>query len=117
MAIDKREEGKKGEDRAVKILKSEGYKILERNYINPFGEIDIIAEEGGYLVFVEVKKRNTDTFGDPLHAINDIKKRHMIRSAQYYLKSHKMWNKKARFDVVGITRHNVKIVKNAFLLE
>ncbi|HOP85981.1 MAG TPA: YraN family protein [Syntrophorhabdaceae bacterium] len=117
MTTDKREQGKEGEDKATSILKAKGYKIIERNYRNPFGEIDIVAEEGGYLVFIEVKKRNTETFGDPLHAIDEAKKRHIIKSAQYYLKSHKLNNKKARFDVVGITKDNIKIVKNAFLVE
>jgi len=113
----KRAEGKEGEDRAVRILKSRGYRILERNYRNPFGEIDIIAEEGDCLVFVEVKKRNTETFGDPLYAINDAKKRHIIMSAQHYLKSHKIINRKTRFDVVGIRGNDVRIVKSAFLVE
>lgn len=117
MVTFKKEQGKEGEDRATKILKAEGYKIIKRNYRNPFGEIDIIAEEGGYLVFIEVKKRNTNTFGDPLHSIDELKKRHIILSAQYYLKSHKLNNKKTRFDVVGITKDTVKIVKNAFLVE
>ncbi|MCX8111321.1 MAG: YraN family protein [Syntrophorhabdaceae bacterium] len=113
----KRKEGKEGEERAVKILKAEGYRILERNYTSPFGEIDIIAEEGGYIVFVEVKKRNSQRFGGPLHSINEIKKRHMIRSAQFYLKENRGSNKKARFDVVGIGSDGVKIVKNAFAVE
>lgn len=117
MTITKREEGAKGEERAINILKTEGYRILEKNYRTQFGEIDIIAEEGGYLVFVEVKKRNTLTFGDPLHAINELKKRHMIKSAQLYLKKHRFFNRKARFDVVGIGRQDVKLVKNAFMIE
>lgn len=117
MASFKKEQGREGEDRATKILKEKGYRILERNYRNPFGEIDIIAEEGEYLVFIEVKKRNTKTFGDPLYAIDEAKKRHIIMSAQYYLKSHRLNNKKTRFDVVGITKDTVKIVKNAFLVE
>jgi len=113
----KRKEGIEGEERAVKILKAEGYRILERNYRNPFGEIDIIAEEGGYIVFVEVKKRISPRFGEPLHSIDEIKKRHMIRSAQFYLKENKGFNKRARFDVVGISSGGVKIVKNAFAVE
>lgn len=117
MASFKKEQGKEGEDRAAKVLKAKGYKIIERNYRNPFGEIDIIAEEGDCLVFIEVKKRNTETFGDPLYAIDASKKRHIVMSAKYYLKSHRLNNKKTRFDVVGITPHTVKIVKNAFLAE
>jgi putative endonuclease len=113
----KREEGTEGEERAVTALKRQGYTIVEKNYRNPFGEIDIIAEENGYLVFVEVKKRNTDTFGDPFHAVNAKKRQHIIRSAMFYMKTHKCFDRKVRFDVVGIDREDLKIVKHAFIVE
>ena len=113
----KKEAGREGEDAAVATLRHEGYKILERNYRNFLGEIDIIAEEGGYLVFVEVKKRNSPAFGESLYAIDKKKKQHIIRSATYYLKDHKCLDKKVRFDVVGIDREKVKVVKHAFIAE
>jgi putative endonuclease len=113
----KREEGTKGEERAVSILKAEGYKILEKNHRNHFGEIDIIAEEDGYLVFVEVKKRNTLVYGTSFDAVNTTKKRRIIRSAMFYMKTHKCFDKKVRFDVVGIDSQSVKIVKHAFMIE
>jgi putative endonuclease len=113
----KREEGKEGEDKAVKTLKKNGYKIIERNYRNLFGEIDIIAEEDGYLVFVEVKKRNSPAFGDSLVAVDKKKQQHIVRSAMYYLKDHKCFNRKIRFDVVGIDSEKVKVVKYAFMVE
>jgi putative endonuclease len=117
MVQSRRQEGIAGEEKAVAALKKQGYRIVEKNYRNPFGEIDIIAEENGYLVFVEVKKRNTDTFGDPLHAINAKKRLHIVRSAMFYLKTHKCGDRKVRFDVVGIDRESLKIVKHAFLAE
>lgn len=113
----KREEGTAGEEQAAKTLKKEGYRIIETNFRTRFGEIDIIAEEKGYLVFVEVKKRNTDTFGDPFHAINARKRQHMIKSALFYMKCHDCFNRRVRFDVVGIEREEVKIIRNAFILE
>ena len=113
----KREEGTQGEERAISILKTEGYKILEKNHRNHFGEIDIIAEEDGYLVFVEVKKRNTPVYGASLEAVNTMKKKRIIRSAMFYMKTHKCFNKKVRFDVVGIDSEGVKIVKHAFVIE
>lgn len=113
----KKEAGREGEDLAVATLKREGYKILERNYRNFLGEIDIIAEEDGYLVFVEVKRRNSPTFGESLFAIDRKKKQHMIRSATYYLKDHKSLGRKARFDVVGIDGEKVKVVRHAFIVE
>jgi putative endonuclease len=113
----KREEGTKGEEKAISILKTEGYKILEKNYRNHFGEIDIIAEEDGYLVFIEVKKRNTPVYGVSFEAVNTAKKRRIIRSATFYMKMHKCFDKKIRFDVVGIDNEGVKIVKHAFVVE
>jgi putative endonuclease len=113
----KREEGIQGEEQATKTLKGKGYRIIEKNYRSPFGELDIIAEEGGYLVFVEVKKRNTRTFGDSFEAVNNVKKKRIIKTAIFYMKTHKCYDRKVRFDVVGIDRENVKIVKHAFILE
>jgi putative endonuclease len=115
--LTKKEEGREGEDIAVRTLKKGGYRIVERNYRSLFGEIDIIAEEDGYLVFVEVKKRNSTKFGDPLLAIDKRKKQHIIRSAMVYLKNNKCFDRKIRFDVVGIDREQVKVVKGAFVLE
>jgi len=115
--LNKKEAGQKGEDAAVATLKRSGYKIIERNYRNFLGEIDIIAEEGGYLVFVEVKKRNSASFGESLYAVDKRKKEHIIRSATYYLKDHKFMDRKVRFDVVGIDREDVKVVKHAFIAE
>ncbi len=110
----KRAIGAEAEDWAVKALKKEGYKVVERNYQSPFGELDIIAEEKGFLVFVEVKRRDTDSFGDPLDAITAIKKRHMIRSALFYMKSHRLGEGRVRFDVIGIGTKGIKLVRNAF---
>lgn len=101
---------------AVQNLRKKGYKILERNYSNRFGEIDIIAEEEGSLVFVEVKKRASGRFGGPFAAIDRKKKEHLIKAALAYLKEHKASNKRARFDVVGIEGDRLQIIKNAFLL-
>lgn len=117
MSESKRDVGIHGEETAVTFLKKEGYTLIKRNYRNPFGEIDIIAEEGGFLVFVEVKYRKTSSFGSPLDAITKDKKRHIIRSALYYLKATGQTNRRVRFDVLGISNTERKLVKNAFLLE
>ena len=109
-----REEGLRGEDMAIKTLKRKGYRIVERNHRNRLGEIDVIAEEGGCLVFVEVKKRNTTRFGEAVCSIDERKKRHLVRAALFYMKSHDCFNRPVRFDVIGIDREHVKIVKNAF---
>ena len=67
--------GKVSEEKAVKFLKKKGYKILEQNYVNNIGEIDIIAKHKGIYVFVEVKYRESDYFGLPREAVNEYKQR------------------------------------------
>jgi putative endonuclease len=106
--------GREGEDRAAAVLRKEGYTILSRNFKSPFGEIDIIAEDNGFLVFVEVKRRTGQNFGTSLEAIDSRKKLHIIRSAQTYLKANHCLDRRIRFDVVGIDGDNVKVIKHAF---
>jgi putative endonuclease len=115
--INRRQEGSLGEDQAVKALKKWGYKILERNHTTRFGEIDVIAEEGGCLVFVEVKKRNTDRFGNALSAVTKMKQQHIVKSALWYMKKHKCFDRRVRFDAVGLDGEQVKIVKSAFMVD
>jgi putative endonuclease len=115
--VNKRDVGSLGEETAIKTLKKRGYKILERNHTTRFGEIDIIAEEGGYLVFVEVKKRNTNQFGDALSAITRIKQQHIVKSALWYMKRNKCFDRRVRFDAVGLDGEQVKVVKGAFMVE
>lgn len=112
-----REEGLRGEDMAVKTLRKAGYKIVERNHRNSLGEIDVIAEEGGALVFVEVKKRNSGSFGEAICAIDERKKRHLVKAALFYMKMHDCFGRRARFDVIGIDNERTKLVKNAFLVD
>ena len=94
--------GKKNEIVAAEYLKKKGYKILEVNYKNKIGEIDIIAEAGKYIVFVEVKARLSRAFGDPLEAI-DFRKQDKIRKiANLYLMTHKKMNRPCRFDAIAV---------------
>lgn len=106
--------GSEGEDRAAAVLKKEGYKILSRNFKSRFGEIDIIAEDKDFLVFIEVKRRTGQSFGTSLEAIDARKKLHIIRSAQMYLKANHCLDRRIRFDVVGIDGDSVKVIKHAF---
>jgi putative endonuclease len=113
--------GKKGEDFAAKLLKKRGYKIKERNYRSPAGEIDIIAIEGKTLAFVEVKTRSSNSFGTAEEAVNIRKQRQIIRAAMYYLQqSAKKEDSPARFDVVSVRADGKaltgNIIKNAFEL-
>ena len=113
--------GKKGEDIAREYLKQLGYRILLSNYKTKLGEIDIIAQDQDTLVFVEVKTRSSDSRGTPAEAVTPFKQHHMARVALVYLKEKKMFDRKARFDVVTVdfsqTPAAVGLLKNAFELD
>ena len=102
METNKRIAGGLAENTAAGFLQSNGYRILERNFYSPFGEIDIIASDGSYTVFVEVKSRNSAEFGSPQDAVNSKKQKHMIKTAISYLKMHKLAGTDVRFDVIAI---------------
>lgn len=106
--------GKVGEDKAIDFLKTKGYEILYRNYKTKFGEIDIIATDNDYLVFVEVKRRMSLSYGTPQESITKLKQSHIIKSALSFIKQHNIKNKSIRFDVVTITGEKIDIIKNAF---
>lgn len=111
---DKRIKGQEGEFKAAQVLKKNGYTILSTNFRSPFGEIDIIAENDGFLVFIEVKRRTGNSFGSSFDAIDHRKKMHIIRSAKMYIKMNRCVNRRIRFDVVGIDGDSVKLIKHAF---
>lgn len=94
--------GKSGEETIAKYLQKNGYKILVKNYRCKVGEIDIIAIDGPYLVFIEVKTRSGLGFGSPASAVNTRKQRQISRAAQYYLAEQQLFDSPARFDVVSI---------------
>lgn len=94
--------GRWGEEAAAGFLRRQGMKILERNLRTPVGEIDLIARQGPYLVFVEVKTRRSDAFGAPQEAVGPVKQRQIVRAAQWYLGSGKGKGLQPRFDVVAV---------------
>ena len=115
--------GKEGERAAVKFLKKKGYRIIEKNYRNKAGEIDIIAEHGQVLVFVEVKSRAGAEWGEPLEAITPHKQRKIGQVARGFMTRHKIENRDCRFDVVGIKgdpdepkQWEIQLVQDAFRL-
>ena len=112
--------GKESESVAVRYLKKNGYKILEQNYRNKIGEIDIISKDKKTLAFVEVKATRTDSFGSPKWAVTPKKQRKISMVALYYLKDTKQNKVKARFDVVAISSSQdnprIELIKNAFEL-
>jgi putative endonuclease len=114
--IDKRALGQKGEEIARKALENEGYRILEKNFRCRQGEIDIIAEEGGVVCFIEVKARSSDSFGLPEEAVTKWKQRKLWTLAVIYLEKNKIKSKDLRFDIVSVDlkTEKARILKNAF---
>lgn len=104
--------GKIGEDITVKYLIKNGYKILERNFECRQGEIDIIALDKDELVFIEVKTRSTFFYGSPSEAVNEIKQKHIYKSAEYYVYSRHLENERIRIDVIEVYKKNDKFVIN-----
>lgn len=100
---------------AGEYLTALGYEILAYNFRCRSGEIDIIAREGRYLVFVEVKYRDGCRSGTPLEAVTVKKQRIISRVAAYYCLTHGLGeNTPCRFDVVGILGEEVTLIRNAF---
>lgn len=94
--------GKFGEEVATKYLQQNGYKIIERNFSCRQGEIDIIAKNTEYLIFIEVKTRSSAFFGNASEAVNREKQKHIKSSAKYYLYIKNMENIFVRFDVIEV---------------
>ncbi len=120
MSIFKKMLGREGEDRAAKLLAKRGYKILERNYSTPQGEIDLIALHEGAIVFIEVKTRTNTVYGAPELAVNPRKQQRMIKTALGYLKYKKLHQMPCRFDVVAISagaEPEVAVIQNAFEMD
>jgi putative endonuclease len=110
--------GKRGEELAAAYLAEAGYRIIERNYRCLFGEIDIVAEEGETLVFVEVKSRRSDAYGDPQLAVGRQKQRKISMISANYLAERHLPHRPARFDVVAVkllpAGHRIELIRNAF---
>ncbi len=115
--MNKRDLGSFGEDKAVEYLVKHGYKIVNRNFRYARGEIDIIACDQQFIVFVEVKLRRSLKYGTPQSAVDQRKQEKIRRTAQYYLLSNDS-KKKLRFDVISIQirdgKGKLKHFKNAF---
>ena len=102
MTLERQQLGIVGEELAARELASRGYAILERRYRTRFGEIDIVAEDGETLVFVEVRARATEEFGRAADSVDDRKKRKVTAMAVEYLARHHVTNRPCRFDVVAV---------------
>lgn len=103
------------EKQAAQYLEGLGYRIIEKNFRCKMGEIDLVAKEGGYLVFIEVKYRTDAQMGQPQEAV-DYRKQHKIcRTASYYcMKNRISLQQPCRFDVAACCAGEWDIIQNAF---
>lgn len=111
--------GNRGEERAVRHLQSLGYEIVERNYRCKSGEIDIVARDGGDLVFVEVKSRRSIRAGYPSEAVDSRKQRKMVLAAESYIAERDLGDADCRFDIVEVyftvgSPVRLEVIKHAF---
>jgi putative endonuclease len=115
--VDKISLGRKAEDAAAQYLHNQGYRIIERNFRCPLGEMDIIAEDIDVLVFVEVRSKRSSYFGLPQETVAWVKQQKLRRLASYYLKVKKAWDKNCRFDVVGVLFDEENKIKSLELIK
>jgi putative endonuclease len=111
--------GQEGESAAEQYLRHKGYRIVARNLRSPLGELDLVAEDGRVLVFVEVKARRTGAFGGAIYAVHQRKQEKLIQLAALYLARHHIKDRLCRFDVVllqgvGTGPAQIEHIQNAF---
>jgi len=116
--VDRRRVGVQGEAVARRFLEKIGFRIVEENFTCPLGEIDLIAEDGDVLVFVEVKARRSVRFGGPAEAVHARKQRQILRVAEAYLRERRL-RVPCRVDVVAVEfpphggEPRVELIRNA----
>ena len=111
--------GQEGEAEAERYLRRKGYRILAKNVRSALGELDLVAEDGPVLVFVEVKARSSAEFGGAIHAVDRRKQQKLIRLAAQFLAQRHWMNRICRFDVVllepsAMPALRVEHIENAF---
>jgi putative endonuclease len=113
--------GARGEDAAANHLAERGYAVLARNYRKRFGEVDIVAQKDGVLVFVEVKTRSSARFGTPAEAVDARKRRRISAAALSYVSEHGLQDTPARFDVIEVLsrggKPSIVHIQDAFAFE
>jgi len=122
MTFARLDSGKKGELLAEAFLKSKGYKIIARNYRTRLGELDIIGEDKGCVVFIEVRSVNSFRFGSPLCTVNRKKQSRIAKASLAYIKKYGLQYKDCRFDVISIEGVDspdpkIDLIRDAFELD
>lgn len=106
--------GVTGEEKALRYLEQQGFEAIARRWRGQDGEIDLIMQDGAYVVFVEVKYRPQGRCGDGFAAVTPAKQRRMTHAALAFLVEKEWMDRPVRFDVVEITRDGLRHVPNAF---
>lgn len=114
--MNNRQIGAMGEDIAKNYLIENEFTILEQNYRNKIGEIDLIAKKDNEIVFVEVKSRNNLNYGYPSEAVNMKKQYKILNTSKVYISSNKLNNSRLRYDVIEVylKNNNINHIENAF---
>ncbi len=112
--MNKRAFGGMGEADARRFLERKGARVLEMNYRRPTGEIDIIAQKGRTILFVEVKRRSSLRYGRPAEAVDRAKRGHILRTAALYMQEKRLGDAPVRFDVIEILPDEIRHIENAF---
>lgn len=100
--------GGEAEDAAVSHLERKGYRVRARNFVCPYGELDVVAEDGEVVAFVEVRMRSNAAWGDPSQTVSGKKQRRIVKAALHYLYRHGPLGKMVRFDVVSVVGRGEK---------
>jgi putative endonuclease len=108
-----------GEESACNFLRKNGYKIVDRNYRTPQGEIDIVAGRKGIFLFVEVRTRSSSQFAEPWESVGHRKQKKLRQAAKMYVQEKAIFNAEFRFDVISITlsdavKPQIEWIQNAF---
>lgn len=118
MTMQRQALGQRGEDLACRALEARGYHILHRRYRTRYGELDIVSEQAGVLVFVEVRARSDGRFGHPATSVDAQKQQRVAAMADAYLGLERQYDRVCRFDVVAVEAHadppRVTIYPDAF---
>lgn len=94
--------GRRGEDAAAAFLRQKGYKLLDRNWRGTRGELDLVCECDGSVVFVEVKTRTPGPMNKPHQGLTTMKRTTLMRTVSEYLTRHGLWERPCRLDLVAV---------------